>query len=125
VGVSGLFVRHKVSDRASPDVAEGACNAIILEYALVVAVVSIGWSGYLQVLLGQFGLSLPQWAMGAAGTGASHIVDLTQEQRGTQGRNSQTQRRCVRKCQRLLKLCKKMRLLRILALSQACHLASR
>ena len=60
MGVSGLFVRHKVSDRASPDVAEGACNAIILEYALVVAVVSIGWSGYLQVLLGQFGLSLPR-----------------------------------------------------------------
>ena len=31
MGVSGLFVRHKVSDRASPNVAEGACNAIISE----------------------------------------------------------------------------------------------
>ena len=30
-GVSGLFVRHKASDRASPNVAEGACNAIISE----------------------------------------------------------------------------------------------
>ena len=50
---------------------------LLLEYALVVAVVSIGWSGYLRVLLGQFGLSLPLWAMGAAGTGAGHILDLT------------------------------------------------
>jgi APA family basic amino acid/polyamine antiporter len=50
---------------------------LLLEYALVAAVVSIGWSGYLQALLGQFGLSLPDWAMGAPGTGAGRILDLT------------------------------------------------
>jgi basic amino acid/polyamine antiporter, APA family len=49
---------------------------LLLEYALVVAVVSIGWSGYLQALLAQFGLTFPSWAMGAAGTGAGHVVDL-------------------------------------------------
>lgn len=49
---------------------------LLLEYALVVAVVSIGWSGYLQALLGQLGLSLPVWAMGAPGTGAGRMVDL-------------------------------------------------
>jgi basic amino acid/polyamine antiporter, APA family len=50
---------------------------LLLEYALVVAVVSIGWSGYLQALLGIFGVSLPKWAMGARGTGAGHLLDLT------------------------------------------------
>jgi basic amino acid/polyamine antiporter, APA family len=50
---------------------------LLLEYALVVAVVSIGWSGYLQALLGQIGLTLPVWAMGAPMTGAGHILDLT------------------------------------------------
>jgi APA family basic amino acid/polyamine antiporter len=49
---------------------------LLLEYALVVAVVSIGWSGYLQALLGQLGLTLPTWAMGASRTGAGHILDL-------------------------------------------------
>jgi APA family basic amino acid/polyamine antiporter len=49
---------------------------LLLEYALVVAVVSIGWSGYLQALLAQFGLALPAWAAGAAGTGPGHVVDL-------------------------------------------------
>ena len=49
---------------------------LLLEYALVVAVVSIGWSGYLQALLGQFGLTLPSWAMGASGTGPGHVLDL-------------------------------------------------
>jgi APA family basic amino acid/polyamine antiporter len=49
---------------------------LLLEYALVVAVVSIGWSGYLQALLGQLGLALPLWASGAAGTGEGRIVDL-------------------------------------------------
>ena len=49
---------------------------LLLEYALVVAVVSIGWSGYLQALLGQLGLALPVWASGAAGTGEGRIVDL-------------------------------------------------
>ncbi len=49
---------------------------LLLEYALVVAVVSIGWSGYLQALLGQLGFPLPAWAAGAAGTGPGHVVDL-------------------------------------------------
>jgi APA family basic amino acid/polyamine antiporter len=37
---------------------------LLLEYALVVAVVSIGWSAYLQALLGQLGVTLPDWAAG-------------------------------------------------------------
>lgn len=49
---------------------------LLLEYALVVAVVSIGWSGYLQALLAQLGIPLPDWAAGAVGTGPGHIVDL-------------------------------------------------
>jgi basic amino acid/polyamine antiporter, APA family len=49
---------------------------LLLEYALVVAVVSIGWSGYLQALLSQLGLMLPSWATGASGTGPGHVLDL-------------------------------------------------
>src|ERR1700737_3396001 len=50
---------------------------LLLEYALVVAVVSIGWAGYLQALLSQLGLlMLPSWAMGAPGTGPGHVLDL-------------------------------------------------
>lgn len=49
---------------------------LLLEYALVVAVVAIGWSAYLQALLSQFGLILPAWASGAPGTGPAHVVDL-------------------------------------------------
>jgi APA family basic amino acid/polyamine antiporter len=49
---------------------------LLLEYSLVVAVVSIGWSGYLQALLAQLGITFPVWAMGAAGTGAGHVVDV-------------------------------------------------
>ncbi|WP_442754623.1 amino acid permease [Methylocystis sp. JAN1] len=49
---------------------------LLLEYALVVAVVSIGWSGYFQAVLGQLGMPLPDWASGAAGTGPGHVVDL-------------------------------------------------
>jgi APA family basic amino acid/polyamine antiporter len=49
---------------------------LILEYALVVAVVSIGWSGYLQALFSLFSFTLPNWAMGAPGTGAGHVLDL-------------------------------------------------
>src|SRR6202048_3552556 len=49
---------------------------LLLEYALVVAVVSIGWSGYLQALLNQLGLTLSTWAMGAPGTGPGHALDL-------------------------------------------------
>jgi APA family basic amino acid/polyamine antiporter len=49
---------------------------LLLEYALVVAVVSIGWSGYLQALLGQLGLSIPSWAMGAPNAELGHVLDL-------------------------------------------------
>jgi APA family basic amino acid/polyamine antiporter len=35
---------------------------LLLEYALVVAVVAIGWSGYVQVLLSSAGVHLPEWA---------------------------------------------------------------
>jgi APA family basic amino acid/polyamine antiporter len=49
---------------------------LLLEYALVVAVVAIGWSAYAQSLVGQFGLVLPLWAAGAPGTGAGHCIDL-------------------------------------------------
>lgn len=49
---------------------------LLLEYALVVAVVSIGWSSYFQALLLQIGAPLPAWAAGAPGTGPGHVVDL-------------------------------------------------
>ncbi|UPM54636.1 amino acid permease [Gottfriedia acidiceleris] len=49
---------------------------LLLEYALVVAVVAIGWSGYMQEFLLQMGVHIPVWAQGAPGTGAGHKVDL-------------------------------------------------
>jgi APA family basic amino acid/polyamine antiporter len=49
---------------------------LLLEYALVVAVVAIGWSSYLQALLSQFGLTLPDWASAAPGVGPGHVLDL-------------------------------------------------
>ena len=49
---------------------------LLLEYALVVSVVSIGWSGYLRALLALFGIAPPDWAAGAPGTGEGHVVDL-------------------------------------------------
>ncbi len=49
---------------------------LLLEYALVVTVVSIGWSAYAQSLLSQFGFTLPLWARGAPGTGQGHLLDL-------------------------------------------------
>ena len=49
---------------------------LLLEYALVVAVVAIGWSGYLQVLLGSAGIHLPTWAQGALGTGEGHVFNV-------------------------------------------------
>jgi APA family basic amino acid/polyamine antiporter len=63
---------------------------LLLEYALVVAVVAIGWSGYVQVLLASAGVHLPEWAqksmspdtmkyywqqgLGALGVQAAHPV---------------------------------------------------
>src|ERR1700730_17853043 len=49
---------------------------LLLEYALIVAVVSIGCACYLQPLLSQLGLTLPSWAMGAPRTGPGHVLDL-------------------------------------------------
>lgn len=49
---------------------------LLLEYALVVAVVAIGWSGYVQVLLASAGIHLPAWAQGALGTGDGHVLNV-------------------------------------------------
>ncbi|HEX6833676.1 MAG TPA: amino acid permease, partial [Rudaea sp.] len=49
---------------------------LLLEYALVVAVVAIGWSGYVQVLLSSAGIHLPAWAQGAIGTGEGHYFNV-------------------------------------------------
>lgn len=39
---------------------------LLVEYALIVGVVAIGWSGYVQALIEQiFGVTLPVWAQGA------------------------------------------------------------
>ena len=43
---------------------------LLLEYALIVAVVAIGWSGYVQALLGAAGVHLPDWARGAISSDA-------------------------------------------------------
>lgn len=49
---------------------------LLLCYALIVAVVAAGWSGYVQALLAAAGLHLPLWAQGAAGSGEGHRFDL-------------------------------------------------
>ncbi|MEU1726748.1 amino acid permease [Nonomuraea sp. NPDC005692] len=49
---------------------------LLLEYTAIVAVVAIGISGYFGFLLGQFGIDLPAWMLGAPGTGPGHVVDL-------------------------------------------------
>jgi APA family basic amino acid/polyamine antiporter len=49
---------------------------LLLEYALIVAVVAIGWSGYLQALLRDAGVSLPTWAQGAIGTGEGRVFNV-------------------------------------------------
>src|SRR5437764_7930887 len=49
---------------------------LLLEYTAIVAVVAIGISGYFGFLLGEVGLDLPQWMLGAPGTGPGHKVDL-------------------------------------------------
>ncbi|MEU6844105.1 amino acid permease [Streptomyces sp. NPDC046716] len=49
---------------------------LLLEYTAIVAVVAIGISGYFSFLLGEMGLDLPQWMLGAPGTGSGHKVDL-------------------------------------------------
>ncbi|MFD7446099.1 amino acid permease [Streptomyces sp. NPDC059909] len=49
---------------------------LLLEYTAIVAVVAIGISGYFGFLLGQLGIDLPAWMLGAPGTGEGHKVDL-------------------------------------------------
>ncbi|MBS0381058.1 MAG: amino acid permease [Proteobacteria bacterium] len=53
---------------------------LILEYALIVAVVAIGWSGYVQALITQlFGAHLPVWLQGAydpANPGSGKVFDV-------------------------------------------------
>ncbi|MHC1478644.1 amino acid permease [Frateuria aurantia] len=45
---------------------------LLLEYALVVAVVAIGWSGYVQVLLASAGVTLPVWAQHSMSDATMH-----------------------------------------------------
>ncbi|WKU04375.1 amino acid permease [Micromonospora sp. HUAS LYJ1] len=49
---------------------------LLLEYTAIVAVVAIGISGYFGFLVGQLGVDLPAWMLGAPGTGDGHVVDL-------------------------------------------------
>ncbi|NEB78877.1 amino acid permease [Streptomyces sp. SID14478] len=49
---------------------------LLLEYTAIVAVVAIGISGYFSFLLGEMGVDLPRWMLGAPGTGGGHKVDL-------------------------------------------------
>src|SRR5579871_1962635 len=49
---------------------------LLLEYALIAAVVAAGWSGYVQALLDAAGLPLPLWARGAWGSCHGHVIDL-------------------------------------------------
>ncbi|MER6411277.1 amino acid permease [Streptomyces humidus] len=49
---------------------------LLLEYTAIVAVVAIGISGYFGFLVGETGLDLSAWMLGAPGTGAGHRVDL-------------------------------------------------
>ncbi|MFE0047192.1 amino acid permease [Streptomyces albireticuli] len=49
---------------------------LLLEYTAIVAVVAIGISGYINFLLNEMNAELPQWMLGAPGTGDGHRVDL-------------------------------------------------
>ncbi|UXI69100.1 amino acid permease [Tahibacter amnicola] len=49
---------------------------LLLEYALIVAAVASGWSGYLQNLLAAMGIHLPVWAQGAMGTGDGRVFNV-------------------------------------------------
>jgi basic amino acid/polyamine antiporter, APA family len=49
---------------------------LLLEYALIVAVVAIGWAGYVQSLLDAAGIHLPEWARGAIGTGDGRVFNV-------------------------------------------------
>jgi APA family basic amino acid/polyamine antiporter len=49
---------------------------LMLEYLLCASTVSIGWSGYFQILFGGFGIHLPVWATGAIGSSPGAIFNL-------------------------------------------------
>ncbi|MFH9575748.1 amino acid permease [Streptomyces sp. NPDC017454] len=49
---------------------------LLLEYTAIVAVVAIGISGYFSFLVGEMGADLPNWMLGAPGTGDGHRGDL-------------------------------------------------
>lgn len=49
---------------------------LLLEYALIVAAVASGWSGYLQNILAAIGIHLPVWAQGAMGTGEGRVFNV-------------------------------------------------
>ena len=49
---------------------------LLLEYTAIVSVVAIGISGYFGFLMGELGVALPAWMLGAPGTGDGHVVDL-------------------------------------------------
>src|SRR5215467_2665527 len=49
---------------------------LLLEYALIVAAVASGWSGYVQSLLGAADIHLPLWAQGAVGTGEGRVFNV-------------------------------------------------
>ncbi len=50
---------------------------LLLEFALIAAVVAVGWSGYVQALLAAAGVELPLWARGAYfGDAPGQIVNL-------------------------------------------------
>ncbi|HKT55320.1 MAG TPA: amino acid permease [Microbacterium sp.] len=49
---------------------------LLLEYTAIVAVVAIGISGYIGFLVQQFGVDLPNWMLGAVGTGPGRVVDV-------------------------------------------------
>lgn len=49
---------------------------LLLEYALIAAVVAVGWSGYVQALLDAAGLHLPIWAQGAYGSAPGRLFNV-------------------------------------------------
>lgn len=49
---------------------------LLLEYALIVAAVASGWSGYVLNLLDAFGIHVPETLRGAQGSGDGHVFNL-------------------------------------------------
>lgn len=49
---------------------------LLLEYTAIVSVVAIGISGYVNFLLKETGAHLPDWMLGAPGTGHGHRFDI-------------------------------------------------